>query len=116
MVVGAIVLSYLIGNISLVLSNANAISSKHSAKMDEVLDSMRAMKVTPKLMHKIVAYYDLLWQRQRVLSTKRSFIEELSPPLRKEVHLDLNRLVIAMLQRHWLLHPQSGENSELKTF
>jgi hypothetical protein len=89
------VMSYLIGNISLVLSNANAIAAKHKAKMDEVLDSARAMKINKKLTQKIVAYYDLLWQRHRFLSTTESFIDELSPPLRKEVHLDLNKVIIS---------------------
>ena len=117
MVVGAIVLSYLIGNISLVLSNANAISAKHSAKMDEVLDSMRAMKVTATLQRRIVAYYDLLWQRHRFLSTKESFIDELSPPLRKEVHLDLNKHVIAKCQLfRGLLDPKSSQESGLSQF
>jgi CRP-like cAMP-binding protein len=117
MIVGAIVLSYLIGVIGNILSNANAISSKHNAKMDEVLDSMRAMKITPKLMTKIVSYYDLLWQRQRVLSTKDSFIEELSPPLRKEVHLDLNKQVIAKcLLFRGLLNPEGGSDEELRNF
>ena len=87
--------SYLIGNISLVLSNANAIAAKHKAKMDEVLDSSRAMKINKLLTEKIVAYYDYLWQRHRILSTKESFIDELSPPLRKEVHLDLNKVIIS---------------------
>jgi hypothetical protein len=91
MIVGAVVLSYLIGNISLVLSNANASAAKHSAKMDEVLDSARAMKVSVNLQKKIIAYYDLLWQRHRLLQADRTFIDELSPPLRKEVHLDLNK-------------------------
>ena len=85
--------------------------------MDEVLDSMRAMKITPKLMTKIVSYYDLLWQRQRVLSTKDSFIEELSPPLRKEVHLDLNKQVIAKcLLFRGLLNPEGGSDEELRNF
>jgi len=95
MITGAVVMSYLIGNISLVLSDANAIAAMHSAKMDEVLDSSRAMKVNSKLQKKIVSYYDYLWQRHRLLSTQSSFIDELSPPLRKEVHLDLNKIIIA---------------------
>ena len=91
LVMGAVVMSYLIGNISLVLSNANASAAKHSSKMDEVLDSARAMKVSPTLTKKIIAYYDLLWQRHRLLNASDTFIDELSPPLRKEVHLDLNK-------------------------
>ena len=91
LVMGAVVMSYLIGNISLVLSNANASAAKHSSKMDEVLDSARAMKVSPILTKKIIAYYDLLWQRHRLLNAHDTFIDELSPPLRKEVHLDLNK-------------------------
>ena len=62
---------------------------------DTVLDSMRAMKVSSKLQGKIVAYYELLWQRHRFLSTSDSFIDELSPPLRKEVHLDLDKVIIS---------------------
>ena len=63
-------------------------------KMDMINDAMRAMDISPRLQAKTVAYYELLWTRQRALSTKESFIDELSPCLRKEINLDLNTEVI----------------------
>merc|ERR1711871_553002 len=66
----------------------------YQSKMDIINDSMRAMNISPRLQRKTIAYYDLLWRRQRALSTNASFIDELSPPLRKELNMDLNTEVI----------------------
>ena len=94
MLLGAIMMAVIIGNISLVLQNGNALSAIHSNKMDMISDAMRAMDISPRLQAKTLAYYELLWTRQRALSTKSSFIDELSPCLRKEINLDLNTEVI----------------------
>ena len=93
-VLGAIMMAVIIGNISLVLQNQNALSAIHRNKMDMINDSMRAMDISERLQKKTVLYYELLWTRQRALSTKESFIDELSPCLRKEINLDLNTEVI----------------------
>ena len=93
-VLGAIMMAVIIGNISLVLQNSNALASMYQSKMDIINDSMRAMNISRRLQLKTAAYYELLWTRQRSLSTKTSFIDELSPCLRKEVNLDLNTEVI----------------------
>jgi hypothetical protein len=93
-VLGAILMAVIIGNISLVLQNSNALAALHQNKMDVINDAMRAMDISPRLQRKTVAYYELLWTRQRALSTKSSFIDELSPCLRKEINLDLNTEVI----------------------
>jgi CRP-like cAMP-binding protein len=66
----------------------------YQSKMDVIGDSMRAMNISPRLQRKTVAYYELLWKRQRALTTNNSFIDELSPPLRKELNMDLNTEVI----------------------
>ena len=87
-------MAVIIGNMSLVLQNQNAMSAMFSSKMDLIGDSMRAMKVSPKLQNKVLAYYDYLWSRHRLISTKKSFVDELSPCLQKEVNLDLNMSVI----------------------
>ena len=87
-------MAVIIGNISLVLQNANALGTMHQSKMDIITDSMRAMNISPRLQRKTVAYYELLWKRQRALTTNDSFIDELSPPLRKELNMDLNTEVI----------------------
>jgi hypothetical protein len=91
---GAVVMAVIIGNMSLVLQNQNAMSAMFTSKMDFVGDSMRAMKVSPKLQDKVLSYYDYLWSRHRLVSTKQSFVDELSPCLQKEVNLDLNMDVI----------------------
>jgi hypothetical protein len=93
-VLGAILMAVIIGNISLVLQNANALGTMYQSKMDVINDSMRAMNISPRLQRKTVAYYELLWKRQRALTTNNSFIDELSPPLRKELNMDLNTEVI----------------------
>jgi len=91
---GAVVMAIIIGNMSLVLQNKNAMSSIFSSKVDQVADCMRAMKVSPKLQEKVLGYYDYLWQRHRLVSTHHSFVDELSPCLQNEVNLDLNMDVI----------------------
>ena len=69
---GAVVMAVIIGNMSLVLQNQNAMSAMFSSKMDLIGDSMRAMKVSPKLQNKVLAYYDYLWSRHRLISTKKT--------------------------------------------
>ena len=64
-------MAVIIGNMSLVLQNQNAMSAMFSSKMDLIGDSMRAMKVSPKLQNKVLAYYDYLWSRHRLISTKK---------------------------------------------
>ena len=73
-VLGAIMMAVIIGNISLVLQNSNALASMYQSKMDVINDSMRAMNISKRLQMKTAAYYELLWTRQRSLSTKTSFI------------------------------------------
>jgi hypothetical protein len=70
------------------------------------------MDISPRLQKKTVMYYELLWTRQRALSTKSSFIDELSPPLRKEVNLDLNTEVIYRCELFKNLLDRSGTSLE----
>jgi hypothetical protein len=107
---GSVVMAVIIGNMSLVLQNRNAMSSMFSAKVDQVADSMRAMKVSPVLQEKVLGYYDFLWQRHRVISTKHSFVDELSPCLQNEVNLDLN---IDVIQKCGLFRSLLMEGSRL---
>jgi hypothetical protein len=111
-VLGAVLMAVIIGNISLVLQNGNALSALHRNKMDMINDAMRAMDISPRLQKKTVMYYELLWTRQRALSTKSSFIDELSPPLRKEVNLDLNTEVIYRCELFKNLLDRSGTSLE----
>eukprot|EP00949_MAST-11_sp_MAST-11-sp1_P001712 g1712.t1 len=94
MSLGAILMAVIIGNISVLLQNSGALDAMFSSKIENVTKTMVAMKVSASTRRKTVRYFELLWQRQRCLSTTMSFLEEVSPALRKEISLDLNMEVV----------------------
>jgi CRP-like cAMP-binding protein len=97
-ILGSMVMAYVIGNMSVILHNDNALSTMFEEKVDEVTNSMRAMGISEKLRDKVLGYYDYLWQRHRLISTKSSFVDDLSPYLRHEVSLNLNLDIIQRCQ------------------
>ena len=67
-------------------------SFQYRAKIDMVTDEMRALRLPSELMDRTLEYYEYLWSRHRTFDTKlKRFTEDLSPTLRTEILIQLNR-------------------------
>merc|ERR1712199_95281 len=63
--------------------------------MDIVTDEMRALRLPQDLVDRTLMYYEYLWNRHRTFDPAGSrFTEDLSPTLRTEILLHMNRDVI----------------------
>jgi len=111
-ILGSMVMAYVIGNMSVILHNDNSLSTMFEEKVDEVTNSMRAMGISESLRDRVLGYYDYLWQRHRLISTRSSFVDDLSPYLRHEVSLNLNRDVIQRC--HFFRRMLTGSSLGLK--
>ena len=90
--VGTIITAVIVGNVSFVVSNQNSMSFQYRAKIDMVTDEMRALRLPSELMDRTLEYYEYLWSRHRTFDPKlKRFTEDLSPTLRMEILIHLNR-------------------------
>ena len=90
--VGTIVTAVIVGNVSFVVSNQNSTQSQYQNKIDMVTDEMRALHLPGELQDRTLAYYDYLWNRHRTFDPANiRFTADLSPTLRKEILLHMNR-------------------------
>jgi CRP-like cAMP-binding protein len=90
--VGTIVIAVIVGNVSFVVSNQNSTSAQYQSKIDMITDEMRALHLPGELQDRTLAYYDYLWNRHRTFDPACiRFTEDLSPTLRTEILLHMNR-------------------------
>ena len=93
--VGTIVTAVIVGNVSLIVSNQNSTSFQYHSKVDMITDEMRALHLPDELQVRTLAYYDYLWNRHRTFDPQNErFTADLSPTLRKEILLHMNRDVV----------------------
>ena len=89
---GTIVTAVIVGNVSFVVSNQNSTSFKYQSKIDMITDEMRALHLPSELQDRTLQYYDYLWNRHRTFDPQNiRFTADLSPTLRKEILLHMNR-------------------------
>ena len=90
--VGTIVTAVIVGNVSFVVSNQNSTSFQYQSKIDMITDEMRALHLPSELQDRTLAYYDYLWNRHRTFDPQMDrFTTDLSPTLRQEILLHMNR-------------------------
>jgi len=95
LLLGTVVTAVIVGQVSFVVSNQNSTSYQYQSKMDMVTDEMRALNLPPELMDRTLAYYEYLWNRHRTFDPSRArFTNDLSPTLRSEILLHMNKDVI----------------------
>lgn len=91
---GTIVTAVIVGNVSFVVSNQNSTAFKYQSKIDMITDEMRALHLPSELQVRTLKYYDYLWNRHRTFAPQSQdirFTADLSPTLRKEILLHMNR-------------------------
>ena len=89
---GTIITAVIVGNVSFVVSNQNSMSFQYRAKIDTITDEMRALRLPAELMDRTLEYYEYMWSRHRTFDPhRRRFTEDLSPTLRMEILIQLNK-------------------------
>lgn len=95
LLLGTVVTAVIVGNVSFVVSNQNSTSYKYHSKVDMVTDEMRALQLPVELQDRTIAYYEYLWNRHRTFDPSGTrFTQDLSPTLRTEILLHMNKDVI----------------------
>ncbi|ETL87122.1 hypothetical protein, variant 1 [Phytophthora nicotianae] len=90
MVVGAVLMAVVFGNVAILIANYYESQSSHQKKMEWLFASMNRMKLPYDLQNRINAYYQAMWERHGTLDgAVTAFIPELSRNLACEVELFL---------------------------
>lgn len=90
MVVGAVLMAVVFGNVAILIANYYEAQSSHQKKMEWLFASMNRMKLPYDLQNRINAYYQAMWERHGTLDgAVTAFIPELSRNLAYEVELFL---------------------------
>ncbi|KAG1705231.1 hypothetical protein DVH05_004162 [Phytophthora capsici] len=90
MVVGAVLMAVVFGNVAILIANYYESQSSHQKKMEWLFASMNRMKLPYDLQNRINAYYQAMWERHGTLDgAVTAFIPELSRNLGYEVELFL---------------------------
>lgn len=91
MLIGQIISAVVIGNISIVLNDQASMTALYTHKMDRVNESVMTLKLPNTIQVKIRQFFELMWNRHRVLASDETFRYDLNPSLKVEIDLFLNR-------------------------
>lgn len=90
MVIGAVIMAVVFGNVAILIANYYESQSSHQKKMEWLFASMNRMKLPFELQNRINDYYQAMWERHGTLDgAVAAFIPELSRNLAYEVELFL---------------------------
>ena len=65
LMLGAVLVATIFGNMTVLLANSDAQSRAHYEKLERVKQSLVRMEVTPKLQGRVIKYYEYMWRRQK---------------------------------------------------
>jgi voltage-gated potassium channel len=82
--------TYIIANVSSLVSNLDVAKSAYQRRLDEVNAYLRAQRVPPELQGRVRDYYSYLWATQRGV-TASSVLDDMPKSLSQEILLFLNR-------------------------
>jgi voltage-gated potassium channel len=85
--------SYIIANVSSLISNLDVAKSNYQRRLDEVNAYLRAQRIPAELQDKVRDYYSYLWAKQRGVSAS-SVLEDIPKTLSQEILMFLNREVV----------------------
>ena len=96
LMVGAVLVATIFGNMTVLLANADAQTRAHYEKVERVKQSLVRMEVTPKLQSRVIKYYEYMWRRQKsgTDGQQGNFVSELPMALRAEVQLHLHEQLV----------------------
>ena len=85
--------SYIIANVSSLISNLDVARSNYQRRLDEVNAYLRAQRIPTDLQDRVRNYYSYLWTRQRGVSAS-SILDDIPKSLSQEILMFLNREVV----------------------
>jgi len=88
MLVGALVLAALFGNVAMLVASFNMSKTRLQEKMDQVNESMKSSGLPLELQSSVRQFYLYSWGRHKATSAN-AYIHELSPGLRSKISLFL---------------------------
>ena len=96
LMVGAVLVATIFGNMTVLLANSDAQTRAHYEKLERVKQSLVRMEVTPKLQSRVIKYYEYMWRRQKsgTDGQQGNFVTELPMALKAEVQLHLHEQLV----------------------
>lgn len=85
---------YIIGNITTLLQRLDMKKSMYQSKVNQLNRFLQYRQVSPTVKHKILDYYDYLWENRKGFDENR-LLKDLPPSLQAELSLSLKRDLIA---------------------
>jgi voltage-gated potassium channel len=85
--------SYIIANVSSLVSNLDVARSAYQHRLDEVNAYLRAQRIPAELQDRVRDYYSYLWTKQRGVSAT-TVLSDIPPSLTQEILMFLNREVL----------------------
>lgn len=85
--------SYIIANVSSLISNLDVAKSSYQRRLDEVNAYLRAQRIPAELQDRVRDYYSYLWVKQRGVSAT-DILEDMPKSLSQEILMFLNREVV----------------------
>jgi voltage-gated potassium channel len=89
--------SYIIANVSSLVSNLDLARSSYQRRLDEVNAYLRAQRIPPELQDRVRDYYSYLWEKQRGVSAN-AVLDDIPHSLSQEILLFLNRDLIGRVE------------------
>ena len=95
MVIGTSVFAFLVGSVSRLVASLDETSSMYRSKMNFIREYMSYQELPPDLQHRIKSFYSNCWKKMKSFPFNENVIlEDLSPSLKREVVLYLNREMV----------------------
>jgi voltage-gated potassium channel len=85
--------SYIIANVSSLISNLDVARSSYQRRLDEVNAYLRAQRIPAELQDRVRDYYSYLWVKQRGVSAT-AVLDDIPKSLSQEILMFLNREVV----------------------
>lgn len=92
-IVGVGMFSYIIANVSSLISNLDIARSAYQRRLDEVNAYLRSQRIPMELQERVRDYYSYLWEKQRGISAS-TVLEDIPRGLSQEILMFLNREVV----------------------
>jgi hypothetical protein len=92
-VLGVGMFSYIIANVSSLISNLDIARSSYQRRLDEVNAYLRAQRIPMELQERVRDYYSYLWEKQRGISAS-TVLDDIPRGLSQEILMFLNREVV----------------------
>jgi len=89
--------TFVIANVSSLVSNIDVARAAYQRHLEEVNSYLRSQKVPPELQERVRDYYSYLWEQKKSV-TSRTVVEDLPPSLSLEILMHQNRGLVEKVE------------------